>query len=183
MLLLCEDSIDCAECDGDVFGACECAICFCSADRKEGRKYYICSSRLGLIRWDIIQHVKAVHDKMSNTSDVHLPHELLHCASNIGKQGPPGRILGPQSLQSRCTQRSCGVRPQQHAGHSADTFAGHEGSCAATQEPPCMQPAGCQSRPLAFSCPLRAGRRTQDMHTVASKARIKAAGQVHSGIK
>ena len=36
--------------------------------RKEGRKYYICSSRLGLIRWDIIQHVKAVHDKMSNTS-------------------------------------------------------------------------------------------------------------------
>ena len=38
--------------------------------RKEGRKYYICSSRLGLIRWDIIQHVKAVHDKMSNTSDV-----------------------------------------------------------------------------------------------------------------
>ena len=66
--------------------------------RKEGRNYYICSSRLGLIRWDVIQHVKAVHDKMSNTSDVHLPHELLHCASNIGKQG---RILGPQSLQSR----------------------------------------------------------------------------------
>ena len=31
--------------------------------RKEGRKYYICSSRLGLIRWDIIQHVKAVHDQ------------------------------------------------------------------------------------------------------------------------
>ena len=28
----------------------------------EGRNY-ICSSRLGLIRWDIIQHVKAVHHK------------------------------------------------------------------------------------------------------------------------
>ena len=51
----------------------------CAVDKpmhKEGRKYYICSSRLGLIRWDIIQHVKAVHDKMSNTSDVCLPHEL-----------------------------------------------------------------------------------------------------------
>ena len=46
--------------------------------QKEGRKkYYICSSRLGLIRWDIIQHVKAVHHKVSNTSDVQLPHELL----------------------------------------------------------------------------------------------------------
>ena len=53
---------------------------------KEGRKYYICSSRLGLIRWDIIQHVKAVHHKVSNTSDVQLPHELLHRASTIGKQ-------------------------------------------------------------------------------------------------
>ena len=25
--------------------------------RKEERKYYICSSRLGLIRWCVIQHV------------------------------------------------------------------------------------------------------------------------------
>ena len=64
--------------------------------RKEGRKYYICSSRLGLIRWDIIQHVKAVHHKMSNTSDVQLPHELLHCASTIGKQCS---ILGQQSAK------------------------------------------------------------------------------------
>ena len=65
---------------------------------KEGRKYYICSSRLGLIRWDIIQHVKAVHHKVSNTSDVQLPHELLHCASTIGKQCS---ILITHSLQSR----------------------------------------------------------------------------------
>ena len=34
--------------------------------RKEGRKYYICSSRLGLIRWDIIQHVKAVQYVQKN---------------------------------------------------------------------------------------------------------------------
>ena len=51
--------------------------------RKEGRRYhYICSSRLGLIRWYFIlsgiQHVKAVHGNVSNTSEVH----LLHCASN-----------------------------------------------------------------------------------------------------
>ena len=65
---------------------------------KEGRKYYICSSRLGLIRWDIIQHVKAVHDKMSNTSDVHLPHEVLHCASTISNQCS---IFVQHCLQSR----------------------------------------------------------------------------------
>ena len=120
---------------------------------------------------------------MSNTSDVHLPHELLHCASNIGKQGPPGRILGPQSLQSRALKDHVAFVPNSMLVTVLTQALVTRDACAAAQEPPCMQPAGCQNRPLAFSCPLRAGRRTQDMHTVASKARIKAAGQVHSGIK
>ena len=45
--------------------------------RKEGRRYYICSSRLGLIRWCIIQHVKAVHDTVSDPSDVHLMNRCI----------------------------------------------------------------------------------------------------------
>ena len=78
-----------------------------SQGRKEGSKYYICSSRLGLIRWDIIQHVKAVHHKVSNTSDVQLPHELLHCASTIGKQCS---ILITHSLQSRALKDHVATR-------------------------------------------------------------------------
>ena len=57
---------------------------------QEGRKYYICSSRLGLIRWydrfrsdRRIQQVKAILDKVRYTDDILLPHELLHGASAI----------------------------------------------------------------------------------------------------
>ena len=60
---------------------------------KEGRKDYICSSRLGLIRWydrfrsdRRIQQVKAILDKVRYTNDILLPHELLHGASAIHKQ-------------------------------------------------------------------------------------------------
>ena len=49
---------------------------------KEGRKYYICSSRLGLIRWydrfrsnRRIQQVKAILDKVRYTNDILLPHD------------------------------------------------------------------------------------------------------------
>ena len=55
---------------------------------KEGRKDYICSSRLGLIRWydrfrsnRRIQQVIAILDKVRYTNDILLPHELLHGAS------------------------------------------------------------------------------------------------------
>ena len=75
----------------------------------EGRKeLYICSSRLGLNRWYIIHQVKAVHDKMSDPSDVHLwaetslkvvvDMEMLHCASTISKQCS---MFVPHSLQRR----------------------------------------------------------------------------------
>ena len=71
----------------------------------EGRKDYICSSRLGLIRWydrfrsdRRIQQVKAILDKVRYTNDILLPHELLHGASAIHKQSS---ILVPHTLQSR----------------------------------------------------------------------------------
>ena len=98
--------------------------------RKEGRKYYICSSRLGLIRWDIIQHVKAVHDKMSNTSDVHLPHELLHCASNIGKQCS---ILVAHSLQSRALKYHVAFVPNSMLVTVLTQAPVTRGACAAAQ--------------------------------------------------
>ena len=73
--------------------------------RKEGRKDYICSSRLGLIRWydrfrsdRRIQQVKAILDKVRYTNDILLPHKLLHGASAIHKQSS---ILVPHTLQSR----------------------------------------------------------------------------------
>ena len=50
---------------------------------KEGRKDYICSSRLGLITWydrcrsdRRIQQVKAILDKVRYTNDILLPYEL-----------------------------------------------------------------------------------------------------------
>ena len=58
-----------------------------------GRKYYICSSRLGLIRWydrfrsnRRIQQVKTIVDKVRYTNDILLPHDLLHSAGAIHKQ-------------------------------------------------------------------------------------------------
>ena len=56
-------------------------------------KYYICSSRLGLVRWydrfrsnRRSQQVKAILDKVRYTNDIRLPHELLHGASAIHEQ-------------------------------------------------------------------------------------------------
>ena len=61
--------------------------------KKAGRKYHICSSRLGLIRgFDrfrpkrCIQQVKAILDKVRYSNDILLPHELLPGASAIHKQ-------------------------------------------------------------------------------------------------
>ena len=76
---------------------------------KEGRKDYICSSRLlGLIRWydrfrsdQRIQQIKAILDKVRYTNDILLPHELLHGASAIHKQSS---ILVPHTLQSRALE-------------------------------------------------------------------------------
>ena len=94
---------------------------------KSGRKYYICSSRLGLIReYDTVlldrqvQQVKTFHDKVCSTSDVHLWAEsnlkyvagmagnvlLLHCASTFSKQWS---ILVPHTLQGCCFS-SVGLR-------------------------------------------------------------------------
>ena len=65
----------------------------CSILGRKERKDYICSSRLGLIRWydrfrsdRRIQQVKAILDKVRYTNDNLLPHKLLHGASAIHKQ-------------------------------------------------------------------------------------------------
>ena len=68
--------------------------------RKEG-KDYICSSRLGHIRWydrfrsnRRIQQVKAIPDKVRYTNDILLPHELLHGASGMVRVTPGAMIRG-----------------------------------------------------------------------------------------
>ena len=72
-------------------GSSVCLTATCMRPLKEGRKCYICSSRLGLIRWDIIQHVKAVHHKVSNSGVIELIGLLdpaitapTGCISNVG---------------------------------------------------------------------------------------------------
>ena len=69
---------------------------------QQGRKYDICSCRLGLIRSRSnrrIQQVKAlILDKVRYTNDTLLPHALLHGASAIHKQCS---IVVPHTLQSR----------------------------------------------------------------------------------
>ena len=108
----------------------------------EGRKHYICASRLGLIRWYIIQMAFPAYQLEGNpcwrnTIDIHLPHHLLHCASPIGKQYS---ILVPQHLAEQGTQKSGGIRPHQRAGHIAVTSAGHG---RWLERRPRKQSAGC----------------------------------------
>ena len=62
---------------------------------------------------------------MSNTSDVHLAHELLHCASTF--QQTVHHKCSAHKLAEQGTQESCGIRPLRRAGHIAHTTAGHGG--------------------------------------------------------
>ena len=64
-------------------------------------------------------------DKVRYTNDILLPHELLHGASAIYKQV---QHTCPAHLAKQGTQRPCGVRPQLHVAHTADTSAGPRGA-------------------------------------------------------
>ena len=77
------------------------------------------------IEWIIIYSDQTSASSMSNQSmikcnDVHLPHGTAALC-----KAPPTKAQHLVAEQG--TQRSCGVRPQQHADHTADTSAGPEG--------------------------------------------------------
>ena len=98
----------------------------CSLGRKEGGKYHIYSSRLGLIQSRHIlikpEHraLKAILDRVCYTNEILLPHELLQGTSAIHKKCS---LLIPHTLRGTAL-KDHGVRPHQHVGHTVDTCAG-----------------------------------------------------------
>ena len=102
----------------------------------EGRKYYICSSRLRLIRR--IRPASPACQSNRNSTDVHLwAYTRLtmrsHTEGNVGNcciaQAPlansAAHLSATHTLQIWAV--TCGICPRQRAGHIADTSAGQEG--------------------------------------------------------
>ncbi len=80
--------------------------------RKEGRSLHINSSRPGLIGCtDSIQVIKTVHDKVCNTDNIQLPHELLH-GLNASGGTIQSRILVPNGLHSRALKKQMALIPK-----------------------------------------------------------------------
>ncbi len=87
-----------------------CAVHTANVHMKEGRKLHINSSRPGLIGCtDSIQVIKTIHDKVCNTDNIQLPHELLHGLNGGSKQS---RILVPNGLHSRALKNQMALIPK-----------------------------------------------------------------------